>query len=274
MGGSRVKIALGQMHAKPDKDANLDRMRAFAAEAGAAGADLLVLPECAMVHTPDPRTPLGPLAEPLDGPFVTALAGLARRHGLAIVCGMYEAIPGSDKAHNTAVALGPDGSLVGAYRKVHLFDAFGYRESDRIVPGDGETVVFPLAGMTLGIQTCYDVRFPELARHLVDRGAEVIVQPTAWAHGLLKEQHWETLVRARAIENTCYVAACDQTLGNLSGNSMLVDPMGVPVARAGETECLVLGEADPDRVRAVRANVPSLRHRRPEVYAAWQPVAR
>jgi predicted amidohydrolase len=269
-----MKIALGQMSAKFDKAANLDRMAAFAAEAASAGADLLVLPECAMVHTPDPRTPLGPLAEPVDGPFVSALADMARRRRLAIVCGVYESISGSEKAYNTAVALGPDGALVGAYRKIHLFDAFGFRESDRIVPGDGETVVFELAGMTLGLQTCYDVRFPELARHLVARGAEVIVQPTAWAHGVLKESHWETLVRARAIENTCYVAACDQILQNLSGNSMLVDPMGVAVARGGETECLVVGEASRERVAAVRASVPSLRHRRPEVYADWQPVAR
>ncbi len=268
-----MRIALGQMSAKADKAANLDRMAAFAAEAGAAGADLLVLPEVAMVHTTDPKVPLGPFAEPLDGPFVTALGELARRHRVAIVCGVYESIPGSAKAHNTAVALGADGGLIGAYRKIHLFDAFGFRESDRIEPGDGETLIFPLAGMTVGVQICYDVRFPELTRHLVERGAEVIVQPTAWAHGVLKESHWETLVRARAIENTCYMAACDQILQNLSGNSMLVDPMGVAVARGGEAECLVVGDADPARVRAVRATVPSLLHRRPDVYAAWQPVA-
>ena len=268
-----MRIALGQMSAKTDKAANLDRMAAFAAEAGSAGADLLVLPECAMVHTTDANVPIGPLAEPVDGPFVRALGEMARRHRLAIVCGMYESIPGSDRAYNTAVALGADGGLIGAYRKIHLFDAFGYRESDRITPGDGETVVFQLAGMTIGLQTCYDVRFPELTRHLVDRGAEVIVQPTAWAHGLLKEQHWEVLVRARAIENTCYVAACGQTLGTMSGNSMLVDPMGVPVARAGETECLVVGEADSSRVSSVRAKVPSLLHRRPDVYTGWEPVA-
>ncbi|HVB11019.1 MAG TPA: carbon-nitrogen hydrolase family protein [Bacillota bacterium] len=269
-----MKIALGQMNAKTDKAANLTRMAAFAAEAGAAGADLLVFPECAMLLNPDPTAALGPIAEPVDGPFVSALGDLARRHHLAIVSGMYESIPGSEKAHNTSVAIAADGSLIGAYRKIHLFDAFGYRESDKIVPGDGETVVFELAGMKLGLQTCYDVRFPELARHLMDRGVEVIVQPTAWAHGLLKEQHWETLVRARAIENTCYMAACDQTLGTLSGNSMLVDPMGVAIARAGETECLVIGEASPERVRTVRANVPTLLHRRPDVYTGWQPVAR
>lgn len=265
-----MRIALGQMNAKPDKAANLERMAAFAAQAAVSGADLLVLPECAMIDAAGFAGPLADVAEPLDGRFVGALAVLAQRHRLAVVCGMYEAIADSPRVYNTVVALAADGSLLGAYRKIHLFDAFGHRESDRVRPGAGDTVIFQMAGMTVGLQTCYDVRFPEMTRHLVERGAEIIVLPAAWAHGLLKELQWETLVRARAIENTCYVAACGQVQGTMSGHSMLVDPMGVAVAAAGEMECVVIGEAEAERVHAVRGKVPSLQHRRPEVYAGWQ----
>lgn len=268
-----MRIALGQFHATTDKAANLAKITAFAAQAASAGADLLVLPECAMASTTDPAEPLAHLAEPLDGPFVSTLSRLAHDRHLAVVAGMYEVLPASagssDKAYNTVVALAPGGALLASYRKIHLFDAFGFRESDRMVPGDGATAVIEVGGLRCGLQTCYDVRFPEITRHLVDEGAELIVLPAAWAHGLLKEEQWDVLVRARAIENTCYVAACGQVGGRLSGRSMLVDPMGVAIAAAGEAEALVVGEADGERVRAVRARVPSLQHRRPDVYAGW-----
>jgi predicted amidohydrolase len=117
------------------------------------------------------------------------------------------------------------------------------------------------------------VRFPELSRHLAARGAEVILLPAAWVHGLLKESHWEVLVRARAIENTVYVAAAGLTGRPYTGSSMLVDPMGVPIARAGEGEGLVMGEVDPERLRAARRTNPSLEHARPDVYAGWTVAA-
>ncbi|MCL4544658.1 MAG: hydrolase, partial [Chloroflexi bacterium] len=146
--------------------------------------------------------------------------------------------------------------------KIHLYDAFGHKESDKIKPGDGETLTFQLGGITFGAMTCYDVRFPELARCLVDRGAEAIVLPSGWVHGLLKEDHWEILVRARAIENTVYVVACDQVKNIYSGSSMVVDPLGVVRARAGEEPELLMGELTPDRIREARLKLPSLLHRR------------
>src|SRR5207237_4656844 len=129
------------------------------------------------------------------------------RSRIAIVAGIYERAPDRDRVLNTVVALDASGALIGAYRKIHLYDAFGHRESDRIVPGGGETLRFRLDGVELGVQTCYDVRFPELSRHLAASGVEAILLPAAWVHGPLKESHWETLVRARAVENTVYVAA-------------------------------------------------------------------
>src|SRR5207302_8520882 len=186
------------------------------------------------VHLPAGQD-LAPVAEPLDGPFVTALGDGARRHGIAVVAGVFEPAPGPDgRVLNTVVALGRDGAQLGAYRKIHLYDAFGYRESDRIRPGDGETLLFALDGVTFGVETCYDVRFPELTRHLAARGAEVVLLPAAWVPGPLKEAHWEVLVRARAIESTVYVAAAGLAAPRFTGSSLLADPMGVAVVRAGE----------------------------------------
>ena len=265
-----MRIALAQIASGPEKDANLRRMLAMTEEAARAGARLVLFPERAMANPP-PGQELAPLAEPLEGPFVTALAEAARRHGLAVVAGMFEPAPGERQVFNTVVVLGPDGRRVGAYRKIHLYDAFGFRESERIRAGDGDTLVFALDGITFGVETCYDVRFPELTRYLAGLGAQVVLLPSAWLHGHLKESHWEVLVRARAIENTVYVAATGMTGRQFSASSMLVDPMGVPVARAGEAEAVVVGEADPERVRVVRRSNPSLENLRPDLYARWLP---
>jgi len=267
-----MRIALAQFAAGPEKEANLCRMLALTEQAADAGAGLVLFPECSMLHLPPERRP-AEQAEPIDGPFVTALAGAALRHRVAIVAGMFERAPGGQRALNTLVALDRSGAPLGAYRKIHLYDAFGFRESDRVVAGDGDTLVFALDGVTFGVQTCYDVRFPELSRHLAGRGAEAILLPAAWVHGLLKESHWEVLVRARAIENTVYVGAAGLTGRPFTGSSMLVDPMGVPVARAGEEEGLVVGEVDAERVHAVRRTNPSLDNARPDVYEGWTRAA-
>src|SRR5499427_5653476 len=266
-----MKIALAQFSAGPDKESNLRRMVGLTAEAAGAGAGVVLFPECSMARLP-PDVGLAPVAEPLDGQFVSELAAAARRHGMAVVAGVYESIPGDDHVFNTAVVLDAEGARLGAYRKTHLFDAFGYRESDRMRQGDGEALSFIAGGIVFGVEICYDVRFPELSRHLAARGAEVILLPAAWVHGPLKESHWEVLVRARAIENTVYVAATGMAGRPHSGCSMLVDPMGVRVVRAGEVEALVVGEIDLQRLQAVRRVNPSLEHARPEIYARWRPV--
>jgi deaminated glutathione amidase len=160
------------------------------------------------------------------------------------------------------VALGPDGDLLATYRKAHLYDSFGYRESDRLLSGEAAPVVFGLAGHRIGLLTCYDLRFPEHARALVDAGAQTLVVPAAWVRGPLKEEHWETLVRARAIENTVYMAAAAQCGKAYCGRSMLVDPMGIALAAIGETEGVVRGEIDIERVAAARERNPALQHRR------------
>ena len=265
-----MKIALGQMGAGPEKRQNLVRISKLAEAAAAAGADLVLFPEAAMVGGASERS-LVPFAESLDGPFVGELQSLAVKQSIAIVAGMFEPAE-SARVYNTVVVVAADGRLIGSYRKIHLYDAFGHRESDRIAPGDGQTLVFELGGWRLGVLTCYEVRFPEVARRLAEQGAEALLLPAAWVRGPLKELHWDTLARARAIENTVYVAAAGQVSAVYAGLSAIYDPMGVAIVNAGETEGVVTGEVRRERLDEVRRLNPSLAMRRPDVYAAWQLV--
>jgi deaminated glutathione amidase len=250
-----------QAEAGLDKSANIK----VAVEAMAAAAehhpDLVILPEAFMHDFGAPETDLAAVAEPLDGSFVGTLAEHARTHQTVVVAGMFETGPDRAHAYNTVVVVGADGALVTSYRKAHLYDSFGYRESDRLTAGDSGPVTFDIAGLVCGLMTCYDLRFPEFARKLVDADAQVLLVPAAWVRGPLKEDHWATLLRARAIENTCYVLAAGQCGRRYIGCSMAIDPMGVVVAALGEESGLVVAEVDAGRVARVRRTNPSLLNR-------------
>jgi predicted amidohydrolase len=265
-----VRVGLGQFGATADKDRNLAKISELTAAAAATKADLVVFPEAAMVVA-GPADSLAPYAESLDGPFVSGLQALAAEHRIAIVAGMFEPAD-SDRVYNTVVAVAAGGRLIGSYRKIHLYDAFGHRESDRIKSGDGDTLVFELHGFRIGVLTCYEVRFPEMGRRLAEQGSEVLLLPAAWVRGSLKEMHWDTLARARAIENTVYVAAAGQVSATFAGLSTVYDPMGVAIASAGESEGVAVAGVTRERLEQVRSTNPSLSLRRPDVYADWQLV--
>jgi deaminated glutathione amidase len=257
-----VRTSVLQFAAGTDVETNLEVISRLVAAAAAEGAELAVLPEAAMHDFGAPDLALGPVAQQVDGPFVSALAGLARRYDLALVAGMFEVSDDPLRPFNTLVAVDAGGKVVATYRKAHLYDSFGYRESDRLVAGGTDPVVVSLGGLSCGLMTCYDLRFPEFARALVDAGAEVVVVPAAWVSGPLKEDHWVTLLRARAIENTVYLVAAAQTGRTYSGRSMVVDPMGVVVAGLGDEEGVASAEVDAERLAAVRLRNPSLANRR------------
>lgn len=222
--------------------------------------DLVVLPEASMVDFGSPDFDLAAVAETLDGAFVAFLAGHAQRLGTTIIAGMFEqteALP-----LNTLVAVGPDGLLRVTYRKIHLYDSFGYRESDRLTPGPLELTTFEVAGMTLGLMTCYDLRFPELARALVDAGADVLVVPAAWVAGERKRDHWRALTAARAIENTVFVLAAAQGGERYTGHSLVWDPAGEVMAEAGAGDETLIVDLDRQRLSSVREVNPSLVNRR------------
>lgn len=255
-------LAIAQFAPGTDREGNLAAMAALAETAVARGASLVVFPEYSSYFTAE----LGPdwvaAAQALDGTFVQRLAALAGRLGIHVVAGVVER-RADDKISNTLVAIAPDGATVATYRKLHLYDAFGARESDWIVPGEiAAPEVFTWAGFTVGMQTCYDVRFPEVTRRIVDAGADVVLLPAEWVRGPLKEHHWRTLVTARAIENTIYVAAADHAPPIGAGNSMVVDPMGVELATIGEQTDVALAWISAERVAQVRAVNPALGYRR------------
>jgi deaminated glutathione amidase len=254
-----VRVALVQLAAGTDPAENLAAATKLLA---GVEADLIVLPEAFMHDFGPPETPLGPVAQPLDGPFVAGLAELAHRHDSVVVAGMFERSDDSDRPYNTLVALDAAGTRLATYRKTHLFDSFGHRESDKLSAGPPQPVTIDVAGLRIGLMTCYDLRFPEQGRALVDAGAEVLAVPAAWVRGPLKENQWVVLLRARAIENTVYVAGAGQCGPQYCGRSALVDPMGVIVAALAEADGVATGVVEPERLRSVRNHNPALQHRR------------
>ena len=272
-----MRVALCQLPISPDPATNLGRVARAVASAAGQGADLAVFPEATLARF---GSDLRGLAEPLDGEFGTGLAQLARDSGMALVVGVFEPAP-DGRVYNTAVAYSGAGDLVAAYRKIHMFDSLGERESALVAPGS-EPVVADLAGIRTGFATCYDIRFPELTRALAARGAELIVVPTAWAAGLFKEEHWVTLVRARAIENTVWVAAAGQVPDPDApptraptgvGRSMLVDPMGTVRADLGLWPQVTVAELDSELTARTRAVLPCLEHRRDDIFGPADPAA-
>lgn len=260
-------VAVAQFAPCDDEAANLDAIRRLAEDAASRGALLVVFPEYSSYFTPGLGSDWAEHAQSLHGPFVRALAEIAAELGIHLVAGMIELVPGeSERVANTVVAVGPEGEVVAHYRKMHLYDAFGMRESDRIVAGPvwdpADAPLFPFGGFTVGLQTCYDIRFPEVTRRLVDAGADLVLLPSEWVRGPLKEHHWRTLVTARAIENTVYVAAADHAPPVGAGNSMVVDPMGVELVTVGESTDVAVAWISPDRVAEVRRINPALQLRR------------
>jgi predicted amidohydrolase len=268
-----IRIALGQMNSKDDKAANVAEAMALIDRAAAEGARLVALPEVWTYLGPDEGILAN--AEPIPGPLTEYLAAKAREHGIFVHAGsVLEAVEGEERAANTSIVVDPAGEIVARYRKIHLFDVdleadTSYRESKTIAPGD-EIVTFDLDGITVGLAICYDLRFPELFRILALKGAQAVILPAAFAMATGRD-HWETLIRARAIENGIYMIAPAQWGIHppglwCYGRSMIVDPWGNVTHRASDVTGVITGEIDPALVARVRGQVPSLANRRAASY--------
>jgi len=272
-----LRVAAVQMNSGDDKAANLAQAEQLIEQATQGGAQLVALPEL--------WTYLGPAqgnaanAETIPGPLINRLAALARRHQITLHCGsMLEApdAPGvNPRPYNTAAVLNPDGQIIAKYRKIHLFDAnpsgsaAPYMESESIQPGS-EIVTFEAEGVQIGLATCYDLRFPEVFRILALRGAQLILLASAFTMQTGRD-HWEVLVRARAIENGLYLLAPNQVGAhppgrNTYGRSMLVDPWGTVLAQAPDVPGVILAEISLKRLADVRRQIPSLANRQPQAY--------
>jgi deaminated glutathione amidase len=268
-----MRAAAVQLSSTPDRDRNLEAADRLTRAAAAAGAELVVLPEkWPVLGTPE-QTAAG--AEPLDGAALSWARGAARELGIDLVAGsVAERVDGADRGANTSVHIGPDGEDRATYRKIHMFDVEvggrTYRESEHEAPGD-EPVTSALAnGEGVGLTICYDLRFPELFRILAIRGATVVTVPAAFTETTTRD-HWEVLLRARAIEDQCFVVAANQ-VGEAApgirtgGRSMIVDPWGIVLATAPDAETFVIADLDFERLRRIRAKLPSLANRQAAAY--------
>lgn len=253
-----LRIAVGQYAATEDHEANTATAVGLVKQAAAAGARLVLLPEYALAWAPRLRPDLG------DGhaAFADALAAAALVHEVWVITGTLEPA-GAGRLHNVALALGPDGRRRAAYTKVHLFDAFGFRESDVLDAGAaGEPVVVDVDGWQVGLATCYDLRFPETFRLLVDAGAQVLAVGAAWAAGPDKADQLDVLARARALENTSYLLLASQNGEGRTGHSAALGPLGERLSEAGEMPELLVVDLSRQHLATVRERVPSLQHRR------------
>ena len=268
-----MRAAAVQLSSTPDRDRNLEAADRLVRAAASAGAELVVLPEkWPVLGTPE-QTAAG--AEPLDGAALSWARGVARELGIDLVAGsIAERVEGAERGANTSVHVGPDGEDRATYRKIHMFDVEvggrAYRESEHEAPGD-EPVTSALAnGEGLGLTICYDLRFPELFRILAIRGATVITVPAAFTETTTRD-HWEVLLRARAIEDQCFVVAANQ-VGEpapgirTGGRSTIVDPWGIVLATAPDAETFIVADLDFERLRGIRTKLPSLANRQAAAY--------
>ncbi|WP_327685524.1 carbon-nitrogen hydrolase family protein [Streptomyces sp. NBC_00467] len=262
-----MRIALSQITTGPDPAQNLAVLREQAHRAAESGARVVVFPEAAMACF---GTRLGPIAEPLDGPWATEVRRIAEEAGLVVVAGMFT--PAAEgKVTNTLLVTGP--GVEAAYDKIHLYDAFGFAESDTVAAGS-EVVTIEVDGVRVGLATCYDVRFPELFRAHADAGAVLTLLPASWGAGPGKRDQWELLTRARALDATLWVAAVGQADPVASGatvtakaptgigHSAVVGPDGTVRQRLEAGPGLLVADIDPDEVAAVRRAIPVLANRR------------
>ncbi|MCA9988568.1 MAG: carbon-nitrogen hydrolase family protein [Anaerolineales bacterium] len=270
---SNFRIAAVQMNTQGDKDINLAKADRLINEAASLGAQMVGLPE--MFNILGAEDYLTDGAEEIPGRTSDFLAAKARQHGMYIHGGsMPELMKAEGKVGNTTLVFAPEGNIISKYRKIHLFDIdvkgqTTIKESDKFVDGD-RMVTFETEHGNFGLTICYDIRFPELYRALTLNGAQVIFHPAAFTLYTGKD-HWETLIRARAIENQVYMVSPAQigTHGNGNkcfGSTMIVDPWGTVLARAPERECVIVADIDYAAQAKVREQLPSLQHRRPDVY--------
>ncbi|NUT51340.1 MAG: carbon-nitrogen hydrolase family protein [Saccharothrix sp.] len=258
-----MRVALCQITSSSDPAANLDLVRSQTKRAADGGARVVVFPEATMCRF---GVPLGPVAEPLDGPWAAGVRAIADEHGVVVVAGMFTPAP-DGRVTNTLLVTGGDLHL--GYDKIHLFDAFGFTESRTVAPGDAPVVV-EVDGVALGLATCYDVRFPELFRALADRGATAVLVCASWGSGPGKREQWELLVRARALDCTSWVLACGQADPRVDhggaptgvGFSTVASPLGEVVEQLGGDPGLILADVDAESVTRARATLPVLANRR------------
>jgi deaminated glutathione amidase len=267
----KFKAAIVQMKSSVDKELNLVHSLKLINEAAKKKARLICFPEFQMAYSPPEQKSesLHKIAEKITGNFVSTLSNSAKQNRINVIATLYEIINTNDKNHkvfDTGVIINELGKLQSIYRKVHLYDALGFKESKKLLAGSIIEKPSKTSVGKLGLLICYDMRFPEISRILTVNGADILVSPSAWVAGFMKREHWEIMVRARAIENGVYVLAPNQVGNIYCGHSMAIDPFGATIIDMENREGIEFIDIDSSKIDTTRRTLPLLMNRRTDVY--------
>ncbi len=267
-----TKIAVIQFKADIDKSKNLKKITDYISKAAKRGAKLCAFPEFMMFYTSSSQSAkeLADLAETITGEFVSTISKSAKQNLIQVVGTIYEKSSIINRVYDTSFLIDTKGKVVSKYRKIHLYDALGMKESKKLHPGSQISKPIKTTMGTIGMMICYDLRFPEIARTLASSGSEFLVVPSAWVKGEMKEEHWITVNRSRAIENGCYVIAPDQVGNIYCGRSLVVDPYGKILLDMKKKEGIGIVDVSLERIKQVRKKLPLLKNRRTDIYANFR----
>jgi predicted amidohydrolase len=237
-------------------------------QAARRGSELCTFPEFMMCYTPSSQSPseLSHVAEKINGEFVSSIAEEAKKNSIQVIGTMYEKSPKPNRVYDTSFLIDKNGKVISTYRKIHLYDALSFKESIKLYPGSAITKPIKTTVGKLGMMICYDLRFPEMSRILASSGSEILVAPSAWVKGKMKEEHWITINKTRAIENGCYVVSPDQVGNIYCGRSLIVDPYGKILLDMKKREGIGIVNISLDEVKQIRRKLPLLQNRRTDIY--------
>jgi predicted amidohydrolase len=267
-----MKVAIVQFKASTNKETNLKKIINFIYKASKNKAKLVAFPEFMMFYTNSSQSPkqLAELAETIQGNFISEIAKAAKDNRIQVVGSFYEKSSKKDRVYDTSFVLDQTGKVISTYRKIHLYDALGFRESDKMTSGSKIAKPVKTSIGKIGMMICYDLRFPEMSRSLAVAGSEVLVAPSAWVKGDMKEEHWITINKTRAIENGCYVIAPDQVGNIYCGRSVIVDPYGKILIDMKKKQGIAYADIDLKKIKQIRKVLPLLKNRRTDIYSTLQ----
>ena len=263
-----MKVAVIQFKASTKKEDNLKKILSYISKAASKNATLCTFPEFMMFYTNSSQTPrqLANLAETINGNFITTIANAAKENHIQVVGSFYETSRKKDRVYDTSFVIDKSGKVISTYRKIHLYDALGFKESDKMTSGSKISKPVNTSIGKIGMMICYDLRFPEMSRSLAVAGAEVLIAPSAWVKGNMKEEHWITINKTRAIENGCYVIAPDQVGNIYCGRSLVVSPYGKILLDMKKKQGISFVDIDLNKVKQTRKVLPLLKNRRTDIY--------
>ena len=263
-----MKVAVVQFKALTNKENNLKKIISYMTKAASKHATLCAFPEFMMFYTKSSQTPkeLSNLSETINGNFISTIAKTAKENHIQVVGSFYEKSNKKNRVYDTSFVINTSGKVISTYRKIHLYDALGFKESDKMIPGSKIAKPVTTSIGKIGMMICYDLRFPEMSRALAIAGSEILIAPSAWVKGPMKEEHWITINKTRAIENGCYVIAPDQVGNIYCGRSLVVDPYGKILLDMKKRQGIGFVNINLNKVKQTRKILPLLKNRRTDIY--------